>query len=215
MKIILSGPPGSGKGTQAEILAKEFDYAHFSTGDVFRDHIARKTPIGINAMQYISKGQLVPDEIVLELAKDFIKTNQKKGIIFDGFPRTIGQAQGLDRILSESNERIDLIIFIELTEVEIIKRLTARRTCRKCNAIYNLDFKPPKVAGICDICGGELYQRPDDTEEVIKDRLAVYQNQTAELKNYYKKNYPIYEIDGNLGKDKVYQEIIKLIQQKL
>ncbi|MEO0092273.1 MAG: adenylate kinase [candidate division WOR-3 bacterium] len=213
MKIILSGPPGSGKGTQAEMLAKEFDYAHFSTGDIFRDHIARKTVIGVNAIQYISKGLLVPDEIVLELTKDFIKSNQKKGIVFDGFPRTIGQAKGLDRILSEINDKIDLIIFIELPESEIISRLTARRTCRKCNAIYNLDFKPPKTPGICDICGGELYQRPDDTEKIIKERLVVYQNQTAELKNYYKKNYTIYEIDGNLGKDKVYQEIIKLIRQ--
>lgn len=214
MKIILSGPPGSGKGTQAELLAQEFEFAHFSTGDVFRDHIARKTSIGMNAIQYISKGHLVPDEIVLELTRDFIKTNTKKGIIFDGFPRTTRQAEGLDQILRENNDKLDLIIFIKLSEAEIIKRLTARRTCRKCNAIYNLDFKPPKTSGICDLCGGELYQRVDDTEEIIKQRLAVYQNQTAELKDYYKKNHTIYEIEGILGKDKVFQEIVRLIKQK-
>lgn len=212
MNIILSGPPGSGKGTQAELLISELNYAHFSTGNVFRDHIARKTPIGEQAQKYINHGKLVPDEVVLEVAKDFLVHNQKPGIIFDGFPRTIGQAQGLDKILSEWQNKIDFVIFIELPETEIIKRLTARRTCLSCHAIFNLDFKPPRKPGICDVCGGKLYQRTDDTEPVIKQRFMVYEGQTRALKDYYKKTLQIYEIDGTLGKDKVFQEIVRLIK---
>jgi adenylate kinase len=212
MKIILSGPPGSGKGTQAEILSEQLNYAHFSTGNVFRDHIARKTPIGAQAQKYINQGELVPDDVVLELTKDFLVHNQKPGIIFDGFPRTIGQAQSLDKILKEWNDKINLVIFIKIPTSEIIKRLTARRTCLSCNTIFNLDFKPPRKTGVCDICGGKLYQRSDDTEPVIKQRIAVYEKETKELKDYYKKNQTVYEIDGLLGKDKVFQEIVKLIK---
>lgn len=213
MKIVLSGPPGSGKGTQAEILSAQLDYTHFSTGNIFRDHIARKTQIGLQVQKYINDGKLVPDDVTLELTKDFLIHNQKPGIIFDGFPRTIGQAQGLDKILKEWNDKISLVIFVELSTSEIIKRLTARRTCLTCNAIYNLDFKPPRKSGVCDICGGKLYQRSDDTEPVIKQRIEVYENQTKELKTYYKKSQMVYEIDGILGKDGVLKEILKLIKE--
>ena len=213
MKIVLSGPPGSGKGTQAEILSAQLDYAHFSTGNIFRDHIARKTPIGLQAQKYINNGKLVPDAVTLELTKDLLIHNLKPGIIFDGFPRTIGQALGLDKILEEWNDKISLVIFVELSTSEIIKRLTARRTCLTCNAIYNLDFKPPRKSGVCDICGDKIYQRSDDTEPVIKQRIEVYENQTKELKTYYKKSQMVYEIDGILGKDGVLKEILKLIKK--
>lgn len=212
MKIIFSGPPGSGKGTQAEILSEKFGFANFSTGNVFRDHLARKTPIGIKANEYMSQGKLVPDDVVLELTKDYIVNNQEKDILFDGFPRTIGQAKGLDKILTEINDKIDLIIFINLAEPEIIKRLTARRTCEQCNKIYNLDFTPPKKSGICDGCGAKLYQRQDDTEQVIRNRLLVYENQTKELKEYYKNSGRLYEIDAMVGRDKVLERILKLIK---
>ncbi len=213
MKIVLSGPPGSGKGTQAEILSTQFNYAHFSTGNIFRDQIERKTSIGALARQFINQGQLVPDLVVLELTKDFLVHNQKPGIIFDGFPRTVGQAKGLDKILKEWNDKISLVIFVELPTSEIIKRLTARRTCLTCNAIYNLDFKPPRKSGVCDICSNKIFQRSDDTEPVIKQRIKVYENQTKELKTYYKKSQVVYEIDGLLGKDGVLNEILKLIKE--
>jgi adenylate kinase len=212
MKIVLSGLPGSGKGTQAEILSTQLDFAHFSTGKVFRDHITRKTEIGLEAQKYMNQGELVPDIIVLKLTQDFLMHNQKSGIIFDGFPRTIGQAQGLDTTLQKWNDKINLVIFIELPASEIIKRLTARRTCLSCNTIYNIDFKPSRSPGVCDVCGGKIYQRSDDTEPIIKQRLTVYENQTKDLKGYYKKNYNVYEIDGMLGKDAVLKEILSLIK---
>jgi len=211
MNLILSGPPGSGKGTQAEVLSVQLDYAHFSTGNLFRDHITRKTKIGIQTQIYINQGKLVPDDITLAVTKDFLTHNQKKGIIFDGFPRTVGQAQGLDEILKEWNNQVDLVVFIELPTPEIIKRLTARRTCMNCHTIYNLEFKPPRKPNICDICGGKLYQRSDDTEPVIRKRITVYEQQTMGLKDYYKQKQKLYEIDGILGKDRVLQEILKLI----
>ena len=212
MKLILSGQPGSGKGTQAEVLVEQLGYAHFSTGNLFRDHIARKTTVGSQAQIYINQGKLVPDDVTLAVTKDFLLHNQKKDIIFDGFPRTTAQAQGLDNILKEWNDKIDLAIFIELADTEIIKRLTARRTCLNCNAIYNLEFKPPRKPGVCDICGGQLHQRTDDTEPTIKKRIAVYKKQTLELKEYYRKSQKLYEIDGMLGKDGVLREILKLIK---
>ncbi|MBS4016573.1 MAG: adenylate kinase [Candidatus Latescibacteria bacterium] len=211
MKIILAGPPGSGKGTQAEILSQKLDYAHFSTGNVFRDHLARKTSIGIKANDYMKEGKLVPDDVTLQITKDFVTTNTRKGIIFDGFPRTIGQAQGLDKILTELNDKIDCVIFIELSDDEIIRRLTARRTCERCGTIYNLDFNPPKQNNICDKCGGKLLQRADDTEAVIRNRLVVYENQTKELKNYYKNSGKMHVIDAIIGRDKVQAHILKII----
>lgn len=212
MKIILAGPPGSGKGTQAEILSQKLDFAHFSTGNVFRDHINRKTPIGLKANEYMNQGKLVPDDITLQITKNFITTNQKKGIIFDGFPRTTGQAQGLDKILTELKDKIDYIIFIELADDEIIRRLTSRRTCEKCGAIHNLDFNPPQQNDICDKCGGKLVQRQDDTEQVIRNRLHVYENQTKELKDYYKNSGKMYVIDAIVGRDKVQEQIFKIIK---
>lgn len=211
MKIILAGPPGSGKGTQAEMLSAKLDFAHFSTGNVFRDHIARQTPIGIKANDFMQQGKLVPDDVTLQITKDFINTNTKPGIIFDGFPRTIGQAKGLDKILSELKDKIDYIIFIELADNEIIKRLTSRRTCEKCGAIYNLDFNPPRQNGVCDKCGGNLIQRTDDTEPVIKNRLVVYEDQTKELKEYYKNSGKMFVIDATVGRDQVQMQILKII----
>lgn len=211
MKIILAGPPGSGKGTQAEILSAKLDFAHFSTGNIFRDHITRNTDIGLKANAYMKEGKLVPDDVTLQITKCFIATNTKKGIIFDGFPRTIGQAQGLDKTLTELNDRIDYIIFIELSDDEIIRRLTARRTCTQCGAIHNLDFTPPKQKGICDKCGGKLIQRADDTESVIRNRLLVYENQTKDLKEYYKNSGKMHVIDAIIGRDRVQSEILRII----
>lgn len=213
MKILLSGPPGCGKGTQAELLVAKCGIAHYSTGDVFRDHIRRGTAIGIRAREYVQSGRLVPDEIVLEIARDFIVANRSRDILFDGFPRTRPQAEGLDQILSELGETLNLAIFIDLSAEEIIRRLTSRRTCRNCGAIFNLDFKPPQQSGICDICRGELYQRADDQEATIRERLSVYEQETGALKEYYRAQGKLQLLDGSVGKENLHKLIITTLNQ--
>jgi len=211
MKIILSGPPGCGKGTQAELLIARTGVTHYSTGDVLRDHVRRQTEIGQRAKEFMNAGKLVSDEIVLGIAREFLKTAAGKGVLFDGFPRTIPQAEGLDQVMTELNTKVDLTVFINLADDIIVRRLTSRRTCRKCGAIFNLEFKPPKAPGTCDVCGGELYQRDDDREATIRNRLSVYQRETSGLKEYYRRQGKLFELDGSIGKDRLHQEIMALV----
>ncbi len=211
INVILIGPPGSGKGTQAELLREKNGFVHYSTGEVFRDSIARKTPVGLEVEECVTSGRLVPDEVVLRVVNAFVAEHAGKPTLFDGFPRTIPQAKGLDKVLAEYRVTVDMAVLVNLPDDEVVKRLTARRQCRKCSKIYNLSFKPSKVAGVCDDCGGELYQRKDDSEETIRGRLAVYHQQTEPVLLYYSEQGKLERIDGALGRDRVYQEILKLI----
>ncbi len=211
LNLVLIGPPGSGKGTQAELLREKNGFVHYSTGEVFRDHIRRKTAVGTKVEGFVTSGKLVPDEVVIEVVNSFLAENAGKPILFDGFPRTIPQAQGLDKVLAANSLKVDLAVLVDLADDEVVKRLTARRQCRNCGRIYNLTFKPPKVAGVCDECGGELYQRKDDTEAVIRDRLSTYHKQTEPVLHFYAEQGKLKRIDGALGRDKVYEEILKLI----
>ena len=211
LNLILIGPPGSGKGTQAELLRDKNGFVHYSTGEVFRDHIRRKTPVGLQVESYVTSGGLVPDKVVLDIVNAFMAEHAGKPTLFDGFPRTIPQAEGLDKVLAEQGQKVDMAVLVDLPDDEVVKRLTARRQCRKCSKIFNLSFKPPKVAGICDDCGGELYQRKDDCEETIRDRLTTYHKQTEPVLHYYSAQGKLKKIDGALGRDRVYQEILKLI----
>jgi adenylate kinase len=211
LNVVLIGPPGSGKGTQAELLRDRMEFVHYSTGEVFRDHIARKTPVGLEVEEYVVSGRLVPDEVVLDVVNAFLAEHAGKPILYDGFPRTIPQAEGLDEVLDENGVHIDAAVLVDLADDEVVKRLTARRQCRKCNRIYNLSFKPPRSAGRCDDCGGELYQRKDDSEATIRDRLRVYHRQTKPVIHYYSEQQKLHRVAGELGRDRVYEEVSRLL----
>ena len=192
MNLIFLGPPGIGKGTIAKMLAKHLKVPHVSSGDIIREEIRLKTKSGIEVNSFVEKGLLIPDDIVIELIKDRLKKDDcKNGIIFDGFPRTIPQAEHLDK----AGIKINKVINFTASEKTIIERISGRRICKKCNAIYHITNIPPEVEGICDKCGGELFQRDDDKEEVVKKRLKVYQQQTEPLIDLYNKKEILVDIE--------------------
>ncbi|MEO0102129.1 MAG: adenylate kinase [candidate division WOR-3 bacterium] len=199
MIIILLGPPGCGKGTLAEFLIKRYSLSHIATGDIFRSEVAKESALGKKVKGFLETGKLVPDEIVLEAIATRLRSDKGKGFVFDGFPRTLNQALGLDKILKDLNREISFLFLFEITEAEIIRRLTTRRVCRQCQAIYNLESKPPKVSGRCDLCGGELYQREDDKEETIRKRILIYQEEIKDLVPFYEKKGVLYRVSGEKG----------------
>jgi len=211
VNLVLFGPPGSGKGTQAELLRDKLGFVHYSTGEVFRDHISRKTPVGLEVEEYVTTGKLVPDDVVLEVVNAFVADHVGKPVVYDGFPRTLPQAEGLDRVLSAHELAVDTAVLVDLDDDEVVKRLTSRRQCRKCKKIYNLSFSPPEVAGKCDVCGGELYQREDDKEATIRDRLRVYHEQTEPLIEFYQGKFKLERVPGGIGRDKVFEELKRLL----
>jgi adenylate kinase len=196
-RVVLLGPPGAGKGTQAKLLQDEFGACQISTGDILRKAVAEQTTLGKEAAEYINRGALVPDDVIVNLVAERLKEPDcEKGFILDGFPRTIPQAQGLDRILKTMELSLNGVLSVQVPESIVIERLAGRRTCRSCGALSHMVFNPPKKAGVCDRCGGELYQRDDDREETIANRLKVYEKQTAPLANYYRERGLLREIDG-------------------
>jgi adenylate kinase len=196
-RVVLLGPPGAGKGTQAKLLHDEFGACQISTGDILRKAVAEQTTLGKEASGYINRGALVPDDVIVNLVAERLKERDcENGFILDGFPRTIPQAEGLDRILKSAGLSLNGVLSVQVPERIIIERLAGRRTCRSCGALSHMVFNPPKKAGVCDRCGGELYQRDDDREETIANRLKVYEKQTAPLANYYRERGLLREIDG-------------------
>ncbi len=210
MRLILLGPPGAGKGTQAEKIAKEFNIPHISTGDIFRANIKNETELGIKAKQYIDNGELVPDSVVVAIVEDRIKQDDtKNGFLLDGFPRTENQALALDEVLNELGISLDAVINIKVDSQVLVSRITGRRICKDCGATYHIEFNPPAEEGVCDLCGGELYQRSDDNEDTVQNRIDVYNKQTAPLIEYYSKQDLIKTIDGEQAIDKVFTDIVK------
>ncbi|MDR1104297.1 MAG: adenylate kinase [Endomicrobium sp.] len=210
MNYILMGPPGAGKGTQAKKIVEKFGIVHLSTGDMFRE--AKESDEDIRKI--LESGQLVPDEIVVNMVKKCLeKDDIKKGFLLDGFPRTVNQAQELDKMLKSENIKIDAVFFIDINFEEAVKRISGRRVC-SCGASYHVNFIPPKVKGKCDACNGELIQRRDDKENVVKDRLDVYEKQTRPLIDYYKKTGLFVNIDGLKSESEVFEEIKKHIEAK-
>lgn len=215
MRMVLLGPPGAGKGTQAVMLAEKKGFLHLSTGDILRENVKRGTDIGKKAKAFMEKGELVPDDIVIEMMLDTIKNAKaKKDFILDGFPRTVYQAKKLDAELHKLKLAIDMVVYFKTSVETVILRLTGRRLCSKCGANYHIVNMPPKKQGVCDKCGSELYQRKDDNEETIKKRLEVYNSQTKELIDYYKAQGILEEVSGDLEAGVVYSELTEILNTR-
>jgi adenylate kinase len=215
MNIVFLGPPGAGKGTQAKILIERYGIPQISTGDMLREHRAKGTELGKKAQEYMDKGQLVPDEIILGMVKERLsQPDCQKGFILDGFPRTVAQAEALDKLLEEMGKKLDFALALIVPDELLIERLTGRRTCKSCGMMYHIKYKPPKVDNKCDVCGGELYQRPDDNEETVRNRLKVYHESTAPLIEYYRKKGILREIDGGKSIEEITQQIIQILEGK-
>lgn len=213
MYILMLGAPGAGKGTQADILSREMNLPHIASGDLFRQALEKKTNIGIMAKSYMDKGELVPDEVTIKMILERIdQPDCTSGCVFDGFPRTLHQAQVLDRALRERGKTIDKAIYIEVPNEELVQRLSGRRLCRVCQTPYHIICSPPKTTGKCDKCGGELYQRSDDREVTVKDRLNVFFDQTVPILDYYQKQGKLIRVDGNLGIPGVAREISSVLK---
>jgi len=211
MRIVLLGPPGIGKGSYAKELSKRLDIPHISTGDIFREEIKKETELGKKVKEYVEKGELVPDEIVIEVVRNRLsQPDCQKGFILDGFPRTLNQAKALDEIT-----KIDIVFNFEAPIEVIIDRVSGRRICKKCGAIYHIKYNPPKKDGICDICGGELYQREDDKPEIVKHRLEVYNKQFKPIVEYYKEKGILVTVNAARKINEVVDECIAILKRKL
>lgn len=208
MNIILVGPPGAGKGTQADLLVREFGIPHISTGDMFRAAIKQGTELGLKAKVVMDAGQLVPDEITIGIVQERLAEKDcLPGFLLDGFPRTVPQAEALEKILTDLDYSLDAVINIDVADEKLMARMVGRRICRECGATYNIAFNAPQEAGKCDQCGGELYQRSDDCAETVANRLKVYSQQTLPLLNYYQKQGVVFNINGDQDMSAVFNDI--------
>ena len=212
MKIIMLGAPGAGKGTQAKMLAEKYSIPHISTGDIFRANIKEGTELGKKAKEYMDKGLLVPDELVVDLVIDRFKADDcKNGYILDGFPRTIPQAEALDAALAAQGDKMDYAINVEVPDENIVNRMSGRRACVGCGATYHIKYNPTKVEGICDVCGKELILRDDDKPETVLNRLKVYHDQTQPLIDYYEKKNILKTVDGTKDMQEVFSDIVSIL----
>ena len=212
MKIIMLGAPGAGKGTQAKMIAEKFNIPHISTGDIFRANIKNGTELGKKAKEYMDKGQLVPDELTVEILLDRVAADDcKNGYVLDGFPRTIPQADVLDKELTKLGDKVDFAINVDVPDENIVRRMSGRRACLKCGATYHIEHIPPKQEGICDKCGSELVQRDDDKPETVQNRLSIYHEQTQPLIDYYNKKNILKSVDGTKDMQEVFSDIVNIL----
>jgi adenylate kinase len=206
------GPPGAGKGSQSAKLVEEFQLTNISTGEMFRESFRNNEPLGIEAMRYIDKGNLVADDITNEIVrKRLLREDAERCFLLDGYPRTVAQAEALDEMLDQMNSKLTAVINITVDKEAILERMVGRRVCKKCGLSYHLSFKPPKQDGVCDECGGELYQRTDDQLSSVKNRLDIYENKTKPIIEYYKSRGILKNVDGMQSFDEVYQDIKKAL----
>ena len=210
MRLILLGPPGAGKGTQAASVIERFTIPHLSTGDMLRDHVKRGTVLGVEAKSFMDSGKLVPDGLIIAMMEDRLRQEDcGRGFLLDGFPRTLAQAEALDALLSRLGVSLDAVVLLDVTDGVVVERLCGRRVCKDCGAIYHVSFHPSRVSGICDLCGGELVQRDDDREDVIRKRLGVYHEQTSPLVAYYEKQDILRRVNAEGAPDAVCRNLEK------
>ncbi|HZE35270.1 MAG TPA: adenylate kinase [Candidatus Eisenbacteria bacterium] len=214
LRVIFLGPPGAGKGTQAQALASEWGVPHVATGDMLREAVAAKSPLGLEAKRHMDSGGLVPDDVVIGLVGERLaQPDAKAGVVLDGFPRTVAQAEALDALFARTGRSLDRVVFFDVSRDELLRRLTGRRVCRACGRTFHLVSAPPTVAGKCDACGGELYQRDDDSEATVATRLDVYQKQTAPLLDYYRSRGLLAQVRGEGSVSQVTDAIRKATGQ--
>jgi adenylate kinase len=213
MRMILLGPPGAGKGTQAKSISNKFSIPHISTGDIFRKNISEKTPLGIEAKKHIDKGHLVPDELTIDIIKDRLNNEDcKNGFLLDGYPRTVNQGEALKVLLEEAGNSLDIALLIKVPRKFILSRMTGRRVCLSCGASYHIIFNPSKVQGKCDVCGCDLVQRADDTEDTVNERIDIYEAQTQPLIKYYDDKNLLSAVDGTLEINEVFESICGILE---
>ena len=211
MKIVLLGPPGAGKGTQSVVLSKKYGLPHISTGDILRESVKAAQPLGLKAKSYMDKGELVPDELVTGIVAERLKQpDAVKAFMLDGFPRTLKQAEELDKALTAMSSKIDMVLYFATSPAVAIERLTGRRVCKSCGFNYHVKNIPPREEGVCDRCGGPLFQRPDDNEETVRNRLKVYEEQTKPLIDYYMKQGILKRVSGDMGVDELFKVLSKI-----
>lgn len=212
MNLLIMGPAGSGKGTVSSGIVENFKLTHISTGDMFREAIANETPVGVEAKQYIDQGKLVPDEVTNRLVEERLNQEQfEHGYLLDGFPRNLAQAEALEQITDKDHLKIDLVLHLDVAEEELIRRITGRRLCKDCGAIYHIDHHPSEKEGVCDVCGGELYQRSDDTEEKFKVRHKAYLEQTQPVIDFYREKGLVKDIDGGRKPEEVMNDVLETL----
>jgi len=208
--LVFLGPPGAGKGTQAKLLSQRMGFLHIATGDLLREAVKNQTPLGKRAKEYMDRGELVPDELIVQLIEEAMPKDGN--VILDGFPRTVNQALALEEMLKGKGEKISKVLFFDVPDEVIIDRLSGRRVCSKCGAVYHVKYNPPKIEGVCDLCGGNLMQRDDDKEEVVKKRLEVYRKQTQPLIEFYQDRGIIYRLDAEKGVEELFEEVKGLVR---
>ncbi len=214
MNVIFLGPPGAGKGTQAQLLQRREGIPQISTGDILRAAMTAQTPLGRRAKAYVERGDLVPDDVMIEIVKERVgQPDARRGFVLDGFPRTLGQARALDEVLTGAGRRIDVVVYFDIPDDVIVRRLTGRRVCRAAAHIYHIEFSPPKAAGRCDVDGSELFQRDDDREETVRRRLVVYHQQTEPLVEFYRRRGVFEGVrDGDI--ETVYRQLLEIIKTR-
>ncbi|MFW6381689.1 MAG: adenylate kinase [Bacillota bacterium] len=215
MNLVLLGLPGAGKGTQAKMMTEEFEIPHIATGDIFRSAIRNQTELGKKAKQYIDAGELVPDEVTIGIVRERLQEDDcQQGFILDGFPRTLDQAEALSEILADEGESIDMALYIEVPEQELVRRISGRRICEECGASYHVEFNPPEQKGVCDKCGGNLIQRSDDKPETVKNRIKVNKEQMQELLDYYGDKGVLTAVDGEGDVSVIFDRITRVIREQ-